>query len=299
MSLEQLKDALKENLEKRGVLNKIRANLRAEIFNTFEEENQEANPLFKKSKPVPSDIQFLINELILEYLEYNHFQYSKSVLLKESNQQEERIERKLLVNELNIKKMYHEDGDNNQPIPLLYHIVHKLRSEKVSSIPNPLISNRGDELEDLDSPPVNNHLNKKNNRIVNNPNSKITIVQQQPTEKRKENPITNNSNPTAINLIKQIASKKLPMPSPTIESNNLNTDFTKKKLSSRVIFTSRDYDTESDTTSVSSSIDSDKRKFSFGQFKPNERKINPYTSVDTTESFDTETLRHEPICISK
>ena len=143
MSIEEIKDVLKENLEKRGVLNKIRANLRAEIFRAFEDDDGASadiasDPDFwlrkQKAKPKPSDMQFLINELIIEYLEFNHMNYSKSVFTKESNQPEERLDKKFLAHELNIRKTYEEledDQDENEPIPLLYTILHRLRNENV------------------------------------------------------------------------------------------------------------------------------------------------------------------------
>ena len=142
MSLEEIKQVLKDNLEKRGVLNKIRANLRAEIFRTFEEqthiggdEGGDVDFWVKKerARPKSSDMQFLINELIMEYLEFNHYGYSKSVFIKESNQTDERLDKRFLSHELNIHKTYDEmeEDEQDQPIPLLYTIVNRLRNENL------------------------------------------------------------------------------------------------------------------------------------------------------------------------
>ncbi|KAG2373365.1 hypothetical protein C9374_012231 [Naegleria lovaniensis] len=140
MSLEEIKDVLKENLEKRGVLNKIRANLRAEIFKSFEQSecSQSSEEFFirkEQNRPRPSEMQFLINELIIEYLEYNHFDYSASVFKKECNQPEERLEHRFLAHELNLRKTYEEieeEEENQETIPLLFKIIHKLRNENLN-----------------------------------------------------------------------------------------------------------------------------------------------------------------------
>ncbi|EFC38614.1 hypothetical protein NAEGRDRAFT_52938 [Naegleria gruberi] len=135
MSLEEIKDILKDNLEKRGVLNKIRANLRAEIFKTFEEQDHDETTEYwlkkQSSKPKPSDIQFLINELFIEYLEYNNMDYTKSVFLKECNQPQERLDKRFLAHELNIRKTYDEMDEDGDSVPLLYSIIHRLRNENV------------------------------------------------------------------------------------------------------------------------------------------------------------------------
>lgn len=52
----------------------MKAKLRAEIFEILEDNSYE--------KPRISQENLLINELIREYLEFNHYKYSKSVFLK-------------------------------------------------------------------------------------------------------------------------------------------------------------------------------------------------------------------------
>ncbi|KAF0972988.1 hypothetical protein FDP41_008652 [Naegleria fowleri] len=146
MSLEEIKDVLKDNLEKRGVLNKIRANLRAEIFKAFEQSEDPANTSLSEPqaefwlkkeqlRPQPSEMQFLINELIIEYLEYNHFDYSASVFKKECNQPEERFDHRFLAHELNLRTTYEEieeEEEHQETIPLLFKIIHKLRNENIN-----------------------------------------------------------------------------------------------------------------------------------------------------------------------
>ena len=76
-AINELKEVLKETLEERGVLSQIKANIRAEIFNSL---NQQSS-----NKPPLSNENMLINELIREYLIYNNYAYSLSVFLPETN----------------------------------------------------------------------------------------------------------------------------------------------------------------------------------------------------------------------
>ncbi|XP_035195102.1 centrosomal protein 20 isoform X3 [Oxyura jamaicensis] len=68
----ELKQALKEALEKRGVLGQIRANIRAEVFHALDDQSEPRPPLCHEN--------LLINELVREYLEYNKYKYTASVL---------------------------------------------------------------------------------------------------------------------------------------------------------------------------------------------------------------------------
>jgi len=63
---------VKDTLENRGVLGHIKARVRAEVFNALDDEKDDSPPL--------SNENMLINELIREYLEFNKYKYSASVL---------------------------------------------------------------------------------------------------------------------------------------------------------------------------------------------------------------------------
>lgn len=67
---------LKDALDKKGVTSNVKAKLRAEIFSVLEDNTLD--------KPIVSQENLLINELIREYMDFNHYQYSKSVFLKGS-----------------------------------------------------------------------------------------------------------------------------------------------------------------------------------------------------------------------
>ena len=64
---------IKETLENRGVLGQIKARIRAEVFNSLDDHAD--------SRPPLSNENMIINELIREYLEFNKYKYSASVLV--------------------------------------------------------------------------------------------------------------------------------------------------------------------------------------------------------------------------
>jgi len=63
---------VRDTLENRGVLGQLRARIRAEVFSALNDPTD--------SRPEVSRENFLINELIREYLEFNHYKYASSVL---------------------------------------------------------------------------------------------------------------------------------------------------------------------------------------------------------------------------
>eukprot|EP00913_Durusdinium_trenchii_P011013 g10337.t1 len=79
-SLDELKQALIQTLETRGVLGQVKAKVRAEIFAALDDE--------KVQRPNLPRENALINELIREYLEYNGYYHTLSVLLPETGHPE-------------------------------------------------------------------------------------------------------------------------------------------------------------------------------------------------------------------
>jgi lisH domain-containing protein FOPNL len=77
-SLDDLKTVLKETLEQKGVLNEIKAKIRAEIFTALDAD--------AVGKPKLSNENLIINEMIREYLEHNKYYNTLSVLLTETGQ---------------------------------------------------------------------------------------------------------------------------------------------------------------------------------------------------------------------
>ncbi|XP_049555572.1 centrosomal protein 20 isoform X3 [Orcinus orca] len=111
-------EVLKDTLEKRGVLGHLKARIRAEVFSALDDESE--------PRPLLSHENLLINELIREYLEFNKYKYTASVLIAESGQPIVPLDRQFLIRELNA---FEESKDNT--IPLLYGILaHFLHGTK-------------------------------------------------------------------------------------------------------------------------------------------------------------------------
>ncbi|NXY84004.1 FOPNL protein, partial [Alcedo cyanopectus] len=117
---------LRDTLEKRGALGEIKARIRAEVFNALDDQSVPRPPL--------SHENLLINEIIREYLEYNKYKYTASVLTAESGQPEVPLDRQFLAKELNIV-----EDTNGKAVPLLYGIIsHFLHGGKEGSAQNTL-----------------------------------------------------------------------------------------------------------------------------------------------------------------
>mmetsp|Transcript_4493 Transcript_4493/g.6785 ORF Transcript_4493/g.6785 Transcript_4493/m.6785 type:complete len:136 (+) Transcript_4493:558-965(+) len=114
-SLEDLKNALKETLDSRGVLSEIKAKIRSEIFSALDDQ--------EVARPKLTDENLIINELIREYLSYNNYHHAASVLLAETGQPSEPpFDRAYLARELRVA-----EDSKSRSVPLLYGLVRGLR----------------------------------------------------------------------------------------------------------------------------------------------------------------------------
>lgn len=115
-TLEDLKSALRETLESRGVLGELKAKIRSEIFAALDDTDV--------PRPRLSDENLIINELIREYLTYNNYNHSLSVFLAETGQPPEPVfERYALARELKVA-----EDNKSRSVPLMYGLVRGLRS---------------------------------------------------------------------------------------------------------------------------------------------------------------------------
>lgn len=76
-------------------------------------------------RPPLSHENLLINELIREYLEFNKYRYTASVLTAESGQPEVPLDRQFMANELNVA-----EDSSAKSVPLLYGLIHHFLSSK-------------------------------------------------------------------------------------------------------------------------------------------------------------------------
>ncbi|XP_064477662.1 centrosomal protein 20-like [Ornithodoros turicata] len=111
-----LKKALVEALENKGALSQLRAVLRAEIYKVLED-----GP---RDRPDLPHVNVLINELILEYLNYNGYRHTASVLESESGHTSwTPVNRPVLEAQLGI-------APSTTKLPLLYTMVSNLQSNR-------------------------------------------------------------------------------------------------------------------------------------------------------------------------
>lgn len=119
----ELKAVLRDTLEKRGALGQLRAQIRAEVFGVLDDDQE--------PRPTLSHENLLINELIREYLEFNKYKYTASVLMAESGQPPVPLDRQFLIRELNA---FEESKDNT--IPILYGILGHLSKRTTDDFPS-------------------------------------------------------------------------------------------------------------------------------------------------------------------
>ncbi|CAB1116583.1 unnamed protein product [Ectocarpus sp. CCAP 1310/34] len=125
-TIDDLKQALVENLEHRGVLGKLRAKVRAEVFHTLEGPQEGVLPT-----PLSNE-NLLINELVRDYLSYNGYSNALGVFMAESGQPIERsLDRGFIRDELGLSERRDStDHGSARPLPLLYGITHALKRRR-------------------------------------------------------------------------------------------------------------------------------------------------------------------------
>ena len=118
-SLDDLKSVLRETLEQKGVLNEVKSKIRAEIFTALDAENT--------NRPQLSNENMIINEMIREYLEYNRYYNSASVLVTETGQPSEPpFDREFLHRKFGVSS---QARGARPGMPLLYELIYGLKPE--------------------------------------------------------------------------------------------------------------------------------------------------------------------------
>ena len=113
-SEKEFAEAVKESLAERGVLNKLSGEIRTEVLQILknEEKSDPERQVLKTSE------NFVINELIKEYLDWNNLIQTRTVLVLETGHPNESLSRSQLEEALNV-----QTGANAQKVPLLYSLV--------------------------------------------------------------------------------------------------------------------------------------------------------------------------------
>ncbi|MCQ2815887.1 MAG: hypothetical protein MJ252_01350 [archaeon] len=173
-NVNELKEALKETLEEKGILNQVRAMMRQSIFEAIESND--------KPKPKLSDENLIINELIREYLIYNNYLHSNSVFIAESGQPgEPPFDRSFIAKELNIV-----EDSSSRKVPLLYSILFGLKKEFYQ--PNEM-QNQGGNF----NPNINSNMNPMN--MVDNSNIGMVSQSQKRIEQNPQTGIMTGNQP--------------------------------------------------------------------------------------------------------
>ena len=116
----EFKKLIKENLESKGVIQQIQANLRSEVFKSL----HEPRPIPPNAADALCEENLVVNELIREYLEYNKHHNSLSVFNLETGTPRQGVDREFVKSDLNLE----ESGHNVKKLPLMYGIVAMLQS---------------------------------------------------------------------------------------------------------------------------------------------------------------------------
>lgn len=147
-SFDELTEALKETLNRRGTLRQVRSTLRAEAFIALQQagesnaaEDMERSGCSEGTEGVKLPLRpenAVINELIREYLEFNGYHGTASVLGVEAgmgrgsdDDQENELCREMMKIELGVSENTNrKKPEKNKKVPLLYGIVEALKCRK-------------------------------------------------------------------------------------------------------------------------------------------------------------------------
>ncbi|EGD78193.1 LisH domain-containing protein C16orf63 [Salpingoeca rosetta] len=116
-----LRRTLKLRLQSAGVLDRLKAQFRAEVYNTLTRDHLEA-----VAPNLPPE-NYLINELIREYLEFNGYNNTHAVLVAESRQPTERLTRQHMADQVGVS-----ETAQTQQLPLLYSMARTSTASKDS-----------------------------------------------------------------------------------------------------------------------------------------------------------------------
>ncbi|XP_026737627.1 lisH domain-containing protein FOPNL-like isoform X2 [Trichoplusia ni] len=115
ISEKELLVAIKDLLKKNGYLSKINAEVRAQVTELLQD-RQTAGAI--STPPAPTEDVLLVNELVREYLEWNGYLYTASVMMSEAAMPKEKRSRPDLCAEVGVR-----DDEKSSALPLLSNIV--------------------------------------------------------------------------------------------------------------------------------------------------------------------------------
>ncbi|CAG9794963.1 unnamed protein product [Diatraea saccharalis] len=117
-SEKELLVAIKDLLKKSGHLNKLQAEMRAKVTEVLQEKQLSSHDDKNADVPIATDEVLLVNELVREYLEWNGYLYTASVLASEAALPKDKKCRTDLCTEVGVR-----DDEKSAALPLLSNIV--------------------------------------------------------------------------------------------------------------------------------------------------------------------------------
>lgn len=116
MSVSELKDALREALERKGELGKLRASIRSSVFSAMEDQED--------VQPAMPGENIVINELIREYLAFNNYKHTLAVFSPEAGLPPEPLRRPYIGQQTSLPERIGAAGADPD-LPLLYGLMAK------------------------------------------------------------------------------------------------------------------------------------------------------------------------------
>ncbi|CAH8655634.1 unnamed protein product [Schistosoma intercalatum] len=185
-SNDDLKNYLRTALNDDGFLGEIKADILKKIFKKIRNQSPELKT--SPASDIHSNIKLLINELIIEYLNFENLSFTESVFRQESGHGNlHNLPRQFLCQTLqikptvNIKSLILNNNNNNsngenplnnqksstelieQPIPLLFYIVHYLMVNGLDKVHNHELCNKDFSSQEQKSITNGRSINNRNN----------------------------------------------------------------------------------------------------------------------------------------
>lgn len=113
---------MRDSLEANGTISRIKAELRAAIFERLSDVTTKGDDRAVDNPPVPPE-NMVINELIKEYLTFNGLEHTLAVFQLEARSPDSQVPRRVLASELNM-------ASAPSSVPLLYAMLHEARLSK-------------------------------------------------------------------------------------------------------------------------------------------------------------------------
>lgn len=123
-SLDELRSALRESLQARGVLGEVRARLRAEIFNAID---AGADTPYPKAKDAPAET-VVVAALFRDFLRFSGYSQTLSVFEAEAGISAD-LPREAVAMDLGVA-----DDVESSSLPLVYGLVEAVRRHKRDEI---------------------------------------------------------------------------------------------------------------------------------------------------------------------